>query len=412
MIEKIEQLGKEVETAWKKEGYAKEVFPRIAFELLQKHRFHEQFSMETFLKSFCKLKTLPSQLTITNTFGEPPITLYRNDALNFLIDIYFWVTPEISIHAHGFQGAFTNLQGKSLHCTYHFRAENSDSDVFTGEISLKEATLLLEGAVEEITRGLGFIHEVWHVSFPTVTLVIRTIMADGPQYNFLKPHFAFRYEPYTPLESKQMDTLEMLYRVKSPQKECFLEELTRTYKPYQAFVHLRKYLAATGDLKSIKSALERIPNFQKWLPYFLESVRTSYETGATWNRLQDERERLLIALLSSLEKRDEILSFMEAHYPGKPVLTTLIGWIRKLVKERKLAFELNETALDVLELLLHGYGEKALCQKLSRSYQVKNSPSFQRDIGVFCNQLRAHELFKVLLSPPPKVSPRQAPVPV
>ena len=403
MIEKIERLGEEVETLWKKEGYAKEVFPRIASEILQKHRLHEQFSMETFLQSFSKRKALPRQLFPNNEFGQPPITLYWNDALNFLIDIYFWVTPESSIHSHGFRGAFTVLQGKSFHCEYDFlMKENDGQDVFIGDLLLKEATLLEKGAVQEVHQGLEYIHQVWHIAFPTVSLVIRTDDL-GPYHAFLKPHFAYRHLKPTPLETKQIDTLVMLHRVKSPQEERFLEGLIRTFDPYQGCcMHLRKYFGETSDLSGVKNVLERTPKFEKWAPYLLESFKYALETQATWDRVQDEGERLLIALLSSLEKRDEILSFMETHYPGKPALTTLMKEIRKLVKEKKLAFELNETALDVLELLLHGYGEKALCQKLSRSYQVKNSPSFQREIVAFCNQLRAHELFKVLLSPPSK----------
>jgi len=400
-LPKIERLGEEVETLWKKERYAKEVFPRVACEALQRQRPHENFTMEGFLQWLRKTKRLPAQLSLHNGFGQPPITLYRNDPLNFLIDLYVWVTPEIAIHSHGFRGAFTVLQGKSLHCQYDFPVtENEDDQVLIGELLLKEAVLLTAGEIKEVPQGLKFIHEVWHISFPTISLVIRTQKWDGLQYTCLKPRFAFRYRDYTPLETKQMDTLLMLHRTHSPQEERFLEELVSIAEPYVGFMHLKKYFEETGELKRVRKILERVPRLKKWADPFLQSLEYLLETRVVWEHIQEEGERLFLALLTSSMERGQILRFVGTHYPGQSPLTACLAWLKELVRGKKLAFTLNETAFDVLELLLYGYKEKKILQKLSQEYEIKNRILFQRQIHTFCDTLRSTQLLKPLLPLP------------
>ncbi len=43
MIDKIEDLGQQVVALWKKEGYAKEAFPTIAFQALKVQKEEERF---------------------------------------------------------------------------------------------------------------------------------------------------------------------------------------------------------------------------------------------------------------------------------------------------------------------------------------------------------------------------------
>jgi len=146
--------------------------------------------LDELLTSFWAVKKLPKQLQLDGTFGEPAITLVRKK--NFLIDIYFWVKPDISIHLHRFQGAFTILMGRSLQSHYAFQEkENLKDHVLIGNLSLKKTCLLHPGDVQKIVNGSKFIHQVWHLSFPTVSLVIRNLRNPNQnQYRYLKPHLA------------------------------------------------------------------------------------------------------------------------------------------------------------------------------------------------------------------------------
>lgn len=397
MIEKIVRLGKEVETLWKKERYRKEAFSGVAFQVLKKSNVHKRFHAEDFFPWLLKTKSLPKQLSLYSGFGQPPITLYRNDPLNFLIDIYFWVTPDIAIHSHGFRGAFTILQGKSLHCLYEFPIEeNFKDELLLGDLSLKEVALLKEGNVEEIPLGEKFIHQVWHVSFPTLSLVIRTAKWDGPQYTYLKPHLAFRYRSSTPLQMKQMDTLLMLHHTKSPLKERFLESLVSTSRPHVGLMYLKRYLDETHDLKTVTKILKKNSTTQKYTPYLLKSFQHTHETWLNWQQIQNEKERLFLSLLQIFTEKKKLAHFLRTYFSEKRNEMFRPAWLEGLLQQKKLPFQLNETAMEVFKLLLRGYSEEEVSQRLSGIYSVKNSKTFQKEIHTFCRDLRSIELLKGL----------------
>ncbi len=196
LAETIETLGKTVDALWEKTGRDPSQFSKIAFEALETSSLHEKFTLEDFLQSFWEKKELPFQHDRRGSFvfGEPSLTLYYGK--DFALDLYFWITPKINIHSHAFQGAFTVLKGLSLHCVYDFQKdEASGLLVQSGAIPLKKAELLHPGETRAILPGSGLIHQVWHLSFPTVSFAIRTVgQSSGTQpiqqSDYLRPHLA------------------------------------------------------------------------------------------------------------------------------------------------------------------------------------------------------------------------------
>ena len=92
-----------------------------------------------------------------------------------LIDIYFWIDPETSLHDHGFVGAFTNLAGESLHCVYGLGSVAEPAPgVILSSLDLQTVERLDQGSVRPILGGRKFVHRVWHISRPTVTMCVRT----------------------------------------------------------------------------------------------------------------------------------------------------------------------------------------------------------------------------------------------
>ena len=398
----IERLGDEVEISWKKEGYVREVFSEIAYQVLKKSGVSEQLTMEEVLLWLQKTKDLPEQLSLDQSFGSPPITLYHHS--HFLIDVYFWVAPEMSIHSHGFQGAFAVLEGNSLHCRYQFPIrENFKDDILIGNLHLEEAVLLRKGEVHEIPMGTDLIHQVWHLSSPTVSLAIRTPKKERLQYNYFKPHLSLREQfPIPPLQIKRSDALRMLYRTKHPRKERFLKELLLEGDPLGALWILLKYFKDTNDLKGIQKILPDIPKLQRWIPSLLESFKYLYETTVDWAAFKGEEEKLFLALLCSVDKKDQIEHFIQRYYPERNPEQHLMEWLTRLAKRKGLGFRLNETALEVLALLLRGCEEEEICRELSTTYDVENSIRFLQEIRTLCKQLRSLPLFKPLLSSLPQ----------
>ena len=397
MIHAIEAVGRQVGVLWRKKGYAKEIFPEIAFTVLKESTLHEQFNREEFLRALWTRERLPKQLSLDNDFGQPPITLYSEG--DFLIDIYFWLSPRTAIHSHGFRGAFTILQGKSLHCLYDFnRKETFQEECFIGDLCLREAVLLQKGDVQKILPGPTFIHQVWHLAFPTVSLAVRTFKEREPQYAYEKPHFAFRKkEPSSPVQRKRLDTLAMFDQTKSPLSEKLLEELLSKTDSFEGIMRLIGYMENTWGSDRTREILERLPRFCRWAPYFLEVARRNITTKVDWLRIQNEKERFLIALLYSCSDRDQILRLVRAYAPEKAAEEFIVEQLRGLIKHKSLDFWLNQTALEVLELMVRGKQEEQMCRELSQRYEVKDTASFHEDIHGFCDQLRAVVLFKPLL---------------
>src|SRR5215211_7153732 len=138
---------------------------------------------------------LPEQPDIQGAFGQPPITLFNGH--RFYIDVYYWLDGTTAIHQHAFCGAFQVLQGSSILSQYDFFEKRRINPHFlTGDIRLRSVELLRGGDVRQILPSREYIHSLFHLERPSVTLIIRTrhSPSGAPQYSYLKPYFAT--DPY------------------------------------------------------------------------------------------------------------------------------------------------------------------------------------------------------------------------
>jgi hypothetical protein len=175
MINKLIELGHTVNTQWKNCDFKDDSFSQIALDAIDK--FDVNTTLEIFesqLASWLSENKLPRQVNTYNSFGQPPVTLFSNE--KFVVDVYFWMHVDTSIHSHSFSGAFKILFGKSLHEEFSIKPKKLYShDVMTSEISLVNTKVLEPSDSHKIVRGNRFNHRLIHIDAPTVTLCIRTI---------------------------------------------------------------------------------------------------------------------------------------------------------------------------------------------------------------------------------------------
>src|SRR5688572_6537914 len=117
-VKALARIGEDIERRWAARNYRRQYFEHIAAECLLAASFDRQFDEEEIIAWVNSAASLPQQLDPRSNFGQPPLTVWRTD--RFVVDLYFWVDTETSIHDHSFSGAFTNLMGQSLNCTYQF----------------------------------------------------------------------------------------------------------------------------------------------------------------------------------------------------------------------------------------------------------------------------------------------------
>lgn len=172
----FDQLAHQVETEWSTAGGHVDAFTEIATHALR--NFQYDWSQEKFDAHLAdwllSSHSLPDQVNVHNTFGQPPVTLFNNG--RFVVDVYIWMGCDTSIHSHGFRGAFKLLHGRSLHETFSVRpVKKIASDVSLTSLGNPTLEILRAGDLRTIFPGRDLTHRVIHLDEPTVTLCVKTI---------------------------------------------------------------------------------------------------------------------------------------------------------------------------------------------------------------------------------------------
>ncbi len=172
MIDQFNKLGLTIE---KRLIETKVDFPLICEQALSS--FQLDLSLNEFedqISSILTSNSLVKQLNVHNSFGQPPLTVFHNN--QFVIDLYFWLHHDTSIHDHSFEGAFKVLYGSSLQEEFKVSIlDNYTHDVAMTNLEKSKTELLYQNDIIKISRGEGFTHRLIHLESPTITLCIRTI---------------------------------------------------------------------------------------------------------------------------------------------------------------------------------------------------------------------------------------------
>jgi hypothetical protein len=248
-MELFKDLGERVEKAWRAVDHNEEMFPAIAAEFLSKEDLPSKVSAWEILEWGLKQTEFPRQKDTTN-FGEPPITLYT--APKFYIDVYFWFEGTTAVHQHSFCGAFQVLHGSSIHSWYDFEPElDINKFLRIGRMHLKVCELLQTGAVQEIWSGRRYIHSLFHLDSPSVTICVRTGKSplEIPQYSYQKPNLAI--DPFFDDETVKL-------------KQQILAAMLRAKRP--SFEQCATELLADSDFPNYVSVAEHASSFARRQP--------------------------------------------------------------------------------------------------------------------------------------------------
>ncbi len=144
--------------------------------------------------------------------------------------MYFWTTPETTLHDHGFAGAFTNLLGESLHCVYRLGSvDEPEPGVLVTDLNLQAVEMLDKGSIRPILAGRQFVHRITHLSRPTVTLVVRTVGARSAlQYTYSYPSIGIqqrRQDEQDQLLQKRRGFLSFLAMTGNRHLEVYVKQL-------------------------------------------------------------------------------------------------------------------------------------------------------------------------------------------
>jgi hypothetical protein len=311
----IKHLAEDIKRRLSRLPWSEDSFANIAYDRLAEARMHETFKEDDILAWLYKTTRLPRQLDCWMSFGQPPLTVWRDDS--FLIDVYFWTRPEIDIHSHSFAGAFCNLYGESFHCQYDFKANdrNFSSGILTGQLELRQAEYLSSGAVRKIISGSAFIHRLWHLSRPTITIVARTAISRPKlrPYRYLLPGMAIEAREMSEISIRRRQFLRYLFERKHPERNLFAEAAIASSKPWESFGLFHDWIRLRNVVDTEKFLLPKSITSRHGCWIFsaqraLATLRRVEEIN--WERTGNVQERLFLALLLSYPNQLPIANWM------------------------------------------------------------------------------------------------------
>lgn len=412
------ELGALIESRWRNQNYNEDLFPAIAARALAESELGKRVDPWEIIRWTHATPNLPEQMDSIGKFGDPPITLYAGP--RFYIDVYYWLDGTTTIHQHAFSGAFQVLQGGSVHTSYRFEKEREINPHFlTGKILPGEVSLLTQGDIREINPGPRFIHSLFHLERPSVTITVRTYKAPGAavQYSYLKPFLAINPFFTDASLTKKIQTVSLLLRMKHPEADNFIRELVESSDFHTAYAVLEKAFEflCHRELEEIVGVSRSRDRFQALLecaklkhgelaellpPVFEEEWRQN-EITRRRAQIKGEDHRFFLALLLNVPERTTVLRLVKERFPEDNAADLVVNWVRELTTTKVfgsrepnvLGLEnFDEGHLFVLKGLLQGLAvEEIQAEATAKANQGASPGSSITDVA---NHIRALSLFR------------------
>ena len=329
----LSALGARVGERWAPRFPDENAFAEIASDELEAAGFEGGFDALT--EALLSSDPLPKQINPDGTFGQPSVTAFRGDC--FVIEVLYWLDGLVSIHQHGFSGAFGVLSGSSVHCRYRFREQSRvHAGMLLGRLELSSAEFLRPGQVRRIDSGPALIHSTFHLERPTVTLVVRTQAAreNGPQYDYRPPSLAIDPFHRPPTLEKRLQILRMLARCRPALYFRSVRSLLEHTDLFAAYRILDQGFLLSEDVADRERlvALARAVHGDRLGPLVpvLEESAKRRALVAWRDRETDDEVRLLFALLLNVPDRRTVFELLSLRYPEETSERVVLRCLKKL----------------------------------------------------------------------------------
>jgi hypothetical protein len=328
-------LGQAVEQAWAGHRFHVAAFPEVATRCLSEVEVPAALDATTILRSVAASRHLVAQQDRQSEFGNPPITLWRSR--DFFVSALFWLDGTTSIHQHGFAGAFRVLAGGSLHAPYSFAiSEEVTHRLVLGDLRLDAPELLRVGDVRSIEPGGRFIHALFHLERPSVTIVVRTYgePKGEPQFNYLRPGLG--YDPFYRDDSLQrrfesVATLADIDPEAGVNAACDLAEGEDLWAGFLLAMHWFNRVERGERFQRLLDALvRRHGSVARLLPHTFDELQRAVSISTRRRMVVDPEHRLFLALLLNLPDRSSVNTILARQFPRSDPGLLLARWVTEL----------------------------------------------------------------------------------
>jgi hypothetical protein len=407
-MEFFRSLGSELDARWSESIDPASEFPSLAGEALRTMDPSSNVDVGELTAWLLDAPALPRQ---TRVAIEHPFTLFRTE--RFSINAYYWVDGTTDVHAHAFSGAFQVLCGASIHTRFDYveRARVTAKQSI-GDLRVRSVEELRRGDVREISAGTAFIHSLFHLDRPSVTIVVAT--PDDPRHSpalsFVRPGLGLEVTGGDERRERRLKALAMVGAawpseyaaaarrfVSGPDADdaCFgLLSVFQTLdgEAFDDVLHAaQRAHPALGDL---------------WALAFEEHRR---QANITQRRalVHDPEHRYFLAVLLNGMDRGSILELVRSRFPDRDPLEAVARWVEELAAipvegdagPTALGVPLDEAALIVFRSLLEGGTNEAVFAALAKEFDAADVDAQRGDIVDMVDAFRSSLLFRTLLAP-------------
>ena len=420
------ELGSLIEQRWRGKNYAEEAFPEVAADALAECNPSQQVDAWEIVRWVHTESQLPSQQDIDAKFGNPPITLYAGP--RFYIDVYFWTDSTTSVHQHAFAGAFQVLLGSSLHRHYSFKDEQKINANFSiGHLALNNVRLLEKGDIQRIYAGQRYIHSLFHLDRPSVTITVRTYHSPGghPQFNYLKPHFAENPFFKEPSLVKKLQTVALLLSIKHPEADTMINELIANSDFHTAYLILSaayrdltgnemekifKHSSGRGRFQNmLEKARLRHGQLIDFIPPVFDEMKRQNNIIQRRKYLTDSEQRFFLALILNVPDRGKVLDLVKQRYPAQDPINTVADWVMELATTRRLGSNepnvlgidyFDEDSLFIFRHALAGASVEQMKTAIKAEYPADAAAGLLGDLEEIYDSFQNSILLNSILSKP------------
>lgn len=352
----FEKLGTQVAARWKEQGGRIESFAEIATQSLRESGVLSTVSIGEIAEWLASSRDIPKQEA--KEFGQPPINVYVGE--NFHIQVLFWLDGTTAIHEHSFAGAFGVLHGSSVHSRYRFELQRElAKELLIGNVRFVSSELLQKGDLHPIEVGSSFIHALFHLDHPSVSVVVRTSFpASTIQYSYIKPHVAFDPSDEDKTLSTQMRLLESLRSFRSDSYWRYADLLLDHERPLLLFNVLgnasQSSASAPDQWQALVDKACRLHGTEL-VEKLLASINTE-NAGRKLSRLRmvvhAPDYRFFLALLLNVPDRNSLLSLIARRFPSEQPEVLAMRWIHEMSRAGLFLTRLEPEMLTTIELIL------------------------------------------------------------
>jgi hypothetical protein len=331
----FQALGRTAVERWQASHFSPARFPAIARQLLEERTPHLNVDLDACIRGFLLEDEHPFQSQ--SGFGQPEIVVFDHPRL--YVQLLFWLEGTTDIHQHEFSGAFHVLAGSSLHSQFKFlQPKPISAHLKTGTLQLLKTELLEKGTTVEIHAGSGFIHSLFHLDSPSVTVVLRTHTdpGTGPQFTYLPPHLAVNPFHQDSLTQRRKQLLDALEHSSHPDYPELVLKMLGSLDFERGFFILQNCvipLRQLGHWKAAWSVFRRKHGaLAKFVTPTLEEILRRDALSALRAAVTGPEHRFFLALLLNLQRRKDLLRMVASRFSGPPQ-KTIERWLGELFEE-------------------------------------------------------------------------------